>query len=131
TGCWVGGPSPAVRFRTMDLGQGGAMALPIVGDFWYKLLKDKKYNKIALAKFTNNEYANNKTSCPIRVGIDPNDLNIMMQDSNYAKYIRENGYRNLLEIAKEFFGEEYGEKQKVVEDPDEEGKEKEEGGDGK
>lgn len=34
TGAWVGGNSPAVRFRSMYLGQGSAMALPIVGNFW-------------------------------------------------------------------------------------------------
>jgi penicillin-binding protein 1A len=110
TGCWVGGPSPAVRFRTMDLGQGGAMALPVVGNFWYKLSRDKKYSKLALAKFKINEYANNKTSCASRIGINPDDLQTMMQDTNYARYIKENGYQGLKELAKEFFGEEYGEK---------------------
>jgi penicillin-binding protein 1A len=126
TGCWVGGPSPAVRFRTMDLGQGGALALPIVGNFWYKLYRDKKFNKIALAKFENNEYANNKTSCPTRIGINPDDLYTMMQDTNFAKYIKENGHRNLRELAKEFFGEDYGEKPKTEEEIEVE--EEEEGG---
>lgn len=106
TGCWVGGPSPAVRFRTMDLGRGAAMALPIVGGFWYKLLRDKKYTKLALAKFPENVKAANATGCPFRIGINPNDLFLMMQDTTMAQIIRENRYRGLKEMANEYFGTE-------------------------
>jgi membrane peptidoglycan carboxypeptidase len=104
TGCWVGGPSPAVRFRTMDLGRGAAMALPIVGNFWYKLLRDKKFNKLALAKFEENERANNVTGCPFRLGINPEQLYIMMQDTNMANEIRARRYRGLKQLAEDYFG---------------------------
>lgn len=109
TGCWVGAPSPAVRFRTMDLGQGSALALPIVGGFWYKLLRDKKFSKIALAKFKVNEKANSATGCPMRIGINPNELYEMMQDSTLADEIRLRGYRNLKELRDEVYGTEDGE----------------------
>jgi penicillin-binding protein 1A len=109
TGCWVGAPSPAVRFRTMDLGQGSAMALPIVGGFWYKLLRDRKFTKIALAKFKVNEKANSATGCPMRIGINPNELYEMMQDSTLADEIRSRGYRNLKELRDEVYGTEDGE----------------------
>ncbi len=51
TGAWVGGESPAVRFRTMGLGQGSAMALPIVGGFWNRIANDKKLSKLLLERF--------------------------------------------------------------------------------
>ena len=106
TGCWVGGPSPAVHFKTMGLGSGSAMALPIVGQFWYKLMRDKKLGKIALEKFKVNEYANSLTGCPFRIGIHPDTLQLMMTDTIMANEIRENGYRGLREIAEGYFGTE-------------------------
>ncbi len=135
TGCWVGGPSPAVRFRTMDLGRGGASALPVVGNFWYKLYTDKtkgkKYNKIALAKFENNEYANNKTSCALRMGIQPGLYSEMMRDTNYAKYIRENKGRSLKELAEEYYGVPIKDGKLIIEEEGGEGeKEGGEGGEG-
>jgi penicillin-binding protein 1A len=51
TGAWVGGESPAVRFRSMALGQGSAMALPIVGGFWNRIASDKKLSKLLLDRF--------------------------------------------------------------------------------
>ncbi|MBL7826968.1 MAG: transglycosylase domain-containing protein [Saprospiraceae bacterium] len=52
TGAWVGGNSPAVRFRSMYLGQGSAMALPIVGNFWHSIAtKGGKLSKILAEKF--------------------------------------------------------------------------------
>jgi penicillin-binding protein 1A len=51
TGAWVGGESPAVRFRAMYLGQGSASALPIVAWFWYKMANDKKLSKMLWEKF--------------------------------------------------------------------------------
>lgn len=54
-GAWVGGITPAVRFRDIDLGQGANMALPICALFLKKLyttpqyttLKDEKFPKLA------------------------------------------------------------------------------------
>lgn len=106
TGCWVGGPSPAVHFKTMSLGSGSAMALPIVGQFWYKLLRDKTLKKVALEKFQKNEYANNMTGCPLRIGIHPDTLQMMMEDTLMAEAIRADGYKDLRLKAEEYFGTE-------------------------
>ena len=43
TGCWVGGEEPSVHFRTIALGRGGYMALPIVGKFFNKLYRDPAF----------------------------------------------------------------------------------------
>jgi penicillin-binding protein 1A len=50
-GAWVGGPIPAVHFRTMGGGQGSSTALPIVGDWWVRMGKDKKLAKILYQTF--------------------------------------------------------------------------------
>ncbi len=39
TGVWVGGESPLVRFRTLELGQGARTALPVWGEFTSRLVK--------------------------------------------------------------------------------------------
>jgi penicillin-binding protein 1A len=52
TGAWVGAASPKVHFRSMNLGQGSAMALPIVGNFWNSVAtKGGKLQKILTEKF--------------------------------------------------------------------------------
>jgi penicillin-binding protein 1A len=51
TGAWVGAESPAVRFRSMSLGQGSAMALPIVAWFWHKVANDKKLGRMLTERF--------------------------------------------------------------------------------
>lgn len=51
TGAWVGAESPAVRFRSMALGQGASMALPIVALFWHKMANDRKFGKMLQEKF--------------------------------------------------------------------------------
>lgn len=52
TGAWVGAASPKVHFRSMYLGQGSAMALPIVGNFWHSIAtKGGKLQKILTEKF--------------------------------------------------------------------------------
>jgi penicillin-binding protein 1A len=52
TGAWVGAASPKVHFRSMNLGQGSAMALPIVGNFWHSIaIKGGKMQKILAEKF--------------------------------------------------------------------------------
>ena len=43
TGVWVGAENPAVRFRTLSLGQGSNTALPIWGDFMYRLTRDREF----------------------------------------------------------------------------------------
>ncbi|RYD92377.1 MAG: penicillin-binding protein, partial [Sphingobacteriales bacterium] len=41
TGIWVGGDDRSIHFRTMDLGQGGRMAMPIWGIYMQKVFADK------------------------------------------------------------------------------------------
>ncbi len=50
-GAWVGAESPAVRFRTMSLGQGGRTALPVCGQFLRRVWANPKYADIKNAKF--------------------------------------------------------------------------------
>ena len=50
-GAWVGGITPAVRFRDIDLGQGANMALPICGIFLKKLYDTPQYAAMKNAKF--------------------------------------------------------------------------------
>ena len=50
-GAWVGGMTPAVRFRDISLGQGAHMALPICGLFLDKLYKTPKYAALKEEKF--------------------------------------------------------------------------------
>ena len=51
TGVWVGGESPQVRFRTLDLGQGSRTALPIWGDFTRRIALDPAYKGYYNSKF--------------------------------------------------------------------------------
>ena len=50
-GAWVGGITPAVRFREMSLGQGAYTALPLSGLFLQKLYKTPQYSALKNEKF--------------------------------------------------------------------------------
>ena len=50
-GAWVGGMTPAVRFRDMNSGQGAASALPICGLFLQKVYKIPQYAALKAEKF--------------------------------------------------------------------------------
>ena len=50
-GVWTGGVTPQVRFRTIGLGQGSNMALPVWGEFLRSLYKDPKYKHWAEEEF--------------------------------------------------------------------------------
>ncbi len=50
-GVWVGGEIPKVRFKTIGLGSGSNMALPIWGEFFQASLKDKQFNAWNSNKF--------------------------------------------------------------------------------
>jgi penicillin-binding protein 1A len=43
-GCWVGADDPSIHFRNMTYGQGGYMALPVVGRFFKQLYDSPKYS---------------------------------------------------------------------------------------
>ncbi len=50
-GVWVGGDNPAVRFRSLNYGQGSAMALPICANFLMKLYADPLYKYLKTSSF--------------------------------------------------------------------------------
>ena len=52
TGVWVGAQDPAVHFRTITYGQGGYMALPIVGKYYDKIYKDPSFKDWKALKFS-------------------------------------------------------------------------------
>ncbi|MCB0659610.1 MAG: transglycosylase domain-containing protein [Saprospiraceae bacterium] len=104
TGAWVGGSSPAVRFRSMNLGSGAAMALPIVGNFWYSLAIDKNFAKLTQDKFPVNESVNEKVLCPFRIGISPDTLNMLMQDTIWRDSLTRSGFKNLRQIVTDVYG---------------------------
>ncbi len=51
-GAWVGGDDMRVHFRSLRLGQGASMALPIYGGFMQRLSNNKKYGSIAKANIS-------------------------------------------------------------------------------
>ncbi len=51
TGVWVGGEDPSVHFRSLTLGQGAYMAMPIFARFMQKLSRDRNMKQIANADF--------------------------------------------------------------------------------
>lgn len=92
TGSWVGAPSPAVRFRSMTLGQGSAMALPIVAMFWHKLANDKKLGKMLSEKFPDPKpEVQVLFGCYPWVGINPDSFNRRMQDSTFRDSVHHAG----------------------------------------
>ncbi|MBK6929855.1 MAG: transglycosylase domain-containing protein [Saprospirales bacterium] len=104
TGAWVGAQSPAVRFRSMSLGQGSSMALPIVGWFWHKMANDRKFVKMYQARFPDPKpEVLNQFGCPYRIGISPDTLQMLLADSTIRDSLRANGYKFLQETADKYF----------------------------
>jgi penicillin-binding protein 1A len=89
TGAWVGAPSPAVRFRSMVLGQGSAMALPIVAWFWHKIANDRKLGKLITEKFPDPKpEVSSQLGCYPWIGINPDSFHtLMQQDSSFRDSI--------------------------------------------
>ena len=86
TGSWVGAESPAVRFRSMDLGQGSAMALPIVAMFWHKVANDRKLGGLLREKFPDpTPEVLNALSCYPWIGIQPDSFNVAMQEQDSTR----------------------------------------------
>jgi len=50
-GAWVGSDDPNIHFRTINYGQGAAMALPIWSLFMQKINSDQEFSSISKAKF--------------------------------------------------------------------------------
>ncbi|MCE2789282.1 MAG: transglycosylase domain-containing protein [Saprospiraceae bacterium] len=104
TGAWVGGPSPAVRFRTMDLGSGSATALPIVGHFWKAMHEDADFRKMTEERLQFNPGVQSKMGCPLLIPFPPDTLQLLMADTLFRDSIRINGYKNLEQLARQKFG---------------------------
>ncbi|MEZ4918583.1 MAG: transglycosylase domain-containing protein [Saprospiraceae bacterium] len=105
TGAWVGAESPAVRFRSMSLGQGSSMALPIVGTFWHKLAGDKQFRRMPMMKFKEMGEEEMETyDCPPFVPLHPDSLDIMLQDSFLRDSILAGNTEDLERRMYEYFG---------------------------
>ncbi len=118
TGAWVGASSPAVRFRSLALGQGASMALPIVGIFWHKMANDREFMKMYQERFPDPPpQVLAKFGCPGFIDISPDTLQMLLADPELREEIQQNGFKNLKEIAERHFGEEPSSDQ---EPPDEE-----------
>lgn len=104
TGAWVGASSPAVRFRSMALGQGAAMALPIAGIFWHKMANDREFVKIYQARFPEaRPEVLAKFGCPNYLAISPDTLEMLLLDPVIGDTLRENGFQYLKETADRYF----------------------------
>ncbi len=109
TGVWVGGKSPAVRFRSMAYGSGAKLALPIVGQFWYRLSIDPAFAKITQTKFKADEKLNSEMNCPLRIGFSPDMYYSIMRDTMLKDSLIKTGFRSLKDVAKEMFPEAFEE----------------------
>lgn len=90
TGAWVGGESPAVRFRYMALGQGSAMALPIVGGFWNRIANDKKLSKMLQERFpTPKPEVLNAMGCQPWISIEPDSFQMVMEQIGQDSVMRD------------------------------------------
>lgn len=106
TGVWVGGPSPAVRFRSMNYGSGAALALPIVGHFWYKMSIDPKFAKLTQELFVKNEKIIKEMNCPMQLGFSPDKYFAIMGDTLLKDSMLRTGFKGLKELVQEMFPEE-------------------------
>ncbi len=106
TGVWVGGPSPAVRFRSMTFGSGAALALPIVGEFWYRLSIDKDFAAMTQSKFKTNEEVISKMTCPLRLGFEPSKYYAVMEDSLLRDSMVRTGFKGLNDVVNEIYPKE-------------------------
>lgn len=50
-GAWVGGANNQIRFRSISLGQGANMALPIWGEFFQRVNKNEEFKTLTSARF--------------------------------------------------------------------------------
>ncbi len=104
TGAWVGASSPAVRFRSLALGQGASMALPIAGLFWHKMANDREFMKWYTERFPEPPpQALAKFGCPGFIDISPDTLHLLLSDSTWREELRQNGFQNLKEAAERYF----------------------------
>jgi penicillin-binding protein 1A len=73
-GTWVGGTTPAVRFRDMNYGQGAYMALPICGIFLKNLYETPRFAKLKEQKFQSpQKWVLDSMECSPRMYFDDGD----------------------------------------------------------
>ncbi|MEQ1743981.1 MAG: transglycosylase domain-containing protein [Saprospiraceae bacterium] len=103
TGAWVGASSQAVRFRSMALGQGSSMALPIVGIFWHKMANDREFIKMYQARFPEPKpEVLAHFGCPGYIAISPDTLEmLLLMDSTLRDSVR--NYHFIREAADRLF----------------------------
>ncbi|MBX9853420.1 MAG: transglycosylase domain-containing protein [Cytophagaceae bacterium] len=74
-GAWVGAEDRRIHFRSIDLGQGAAMALPVWGIFMNKVYKDPSYKKLKNEKFrVNTEDVALQLTCEDFIPPDTTDI---------------------------------------------------------
>jgi hypothetical protein len=88
----------------MNQGQGSAMALPIVGEFWKQIRADNKLKKLTDTRFEMEDTIRSFFNCPLRIPIHPDSLAVLMQDSTLRDSIVKNGFRGISDMLKERFG---------------------------
>jgi len=105
TGSWVGASSQAVRFRSMALGQGASMALPIVGIFWHKMANDREFIKMYQSRFPEPKpEVLAKFGCPSYIAISPDTLEMLLQmDSTLRDSVRAGNHQFIREAADRYF----------------------------
>ncbi len=64
-GAWVGADNPQTRFRSLSLGQGSKMALPIWGYFMQKVTSDSEFLRMKQRQFEHNFYVLASLDCPM------------------------------------------------------------------
>ena len=73
-GSWVGGEMPQIRFRSLDLGQGSYMALPICGYFLQKMNANKSLKKFQGGAFPGlSDEGVSMMGCPFYLEQAPDD----------------------------------------------------------
>lgn len=116
TGVWVGGVSRAVRFRSMVYGQGAALALPIVGHFWYNMSIDANFAKMTQKQFKRDEKVIAEMNCPLRIDFSPQLYYDIMRDSMIRDSMIRTGFKGLQDIAEEMFPESFYDENETEED---------------
>jgi len=80
TGCWVGGDHRLVRFKSMYMGQGAKMALPIVGEYLQSVYADEK---LAFEKMKFQKPEGLLFNCSMQEQNDSIDLVIQKDDDKW------------------------------------------------
>jgi hypothetical protein len=93
----------------MAYGSGAALAMPIVGHFWYKMSIDPKFAKLTQEQFVKNEKIISDMTCPMQLGFSPDKYYAIMKDSTLKDSMIRSGFRGLRDLVSEMFPEEAAE----------------------